>query len=282
MLTWLAKRKLHYKTSIATVRCWPGGGHLNEIWNWGDAISPTIYKLLTHCDPNVIDYRNYTSEPHLIICGSTLRWVSKTSIVWGAGAIAAEALFMQRGEKPLQVAAVRGPLTRQRFIDAGVPCPKVYGDPALLFSNYYHPAVEPEFELGIIPHYIDQDAPALQHLAKDKRVKILDITQKGVDEKIYSFIDDVARCKRIASSSLHGIILADSYEIPSLWLEFSNKVVGKGFKFHDYFQSVGRTDNAPTQMTDDKPEVGDIIRFIDRKEIRIKFKAHRLLSSFPT
>jgi len=281
MLTHLAKRKLLKRSPEVKVRCWSGGGHLNEVWNWGDALSPTICKFVTGREPEVIDFLEYPSEPNLVICGSVLRWISASSIVWGAGAISARGRFMEKGEKPLHVAAVRGPLTRQRFLDAGVPCPDIYGDPALLFPEYYHPGVEQEYELGIIPHYIDHDAPALERLARDERVKILDITQAGVDDKVFSFVDDVARCKRIASSSLHGMILADSYGIPSLWLEFSDKVVGKGFKFFDYFHSVGRADSKPVQMNEQGPNINELIRLIDRKKYRFKFRAHRLLNSFP-
>ena len=281
MLKWLRNRIAPARTPINRVRCWPGGGHLNEVWNWGDAVSPTIYRMVTGEEPELIDFLDYPNQPHLIICGSTLRWISKTSVIWGAGAISRAGRFMEKGEPPLKIAAVRGPLTRKRFLDLGIPCPEIYGDPALLFPKYYQPSVKPEFELGIIPHYIDQGSPALELLSGDPRVRILDITQKGVKDNVYSFIDDVARCRRIASSSLHGLILADAYSVPSLWLEFSNNVVGGGFKFHDYFHSVGREVAAPLQMSGDTPPVNSIISLIDKSRYTIDFSVNQLLDSFP-
>jgi pyruvyltransferase len=42
----------------------------------------------------------------------------------------------------------------------------------------------------------------------------------------------------IASSSLHGLILADAYGIPNVWMCLNKDTGGGEFKFKDYYEGV--------------------------------------------
>ena len=48
----------------------------------------------------------------------------------------------------------------------------------------------------------------------------------------------IASCNFIISSSLHGLIAADSLNIPHVWMKISNKIIGGNWKFNDYFLSM--------------------------------------------
>lgn len=60
-------------------------------------------------------------------------------------------------------------------------------------------------------------------------------------------IDQIAQSKLIISSSLHGVILADAYGVPSVWYRGLGKDID--FKYRDYYGSTGRTlDAVPTSV----------------------------------
>ena len=208
--------------------------------NFGDAINPFLLESLTHQKVVWVEPEFYNKKNYLAI-GSILERASSHTIVWGSGFISEEGKCIN---PPYEVCAVRGPLTRRLLLQANIACPEVYGDPALLLPQIYHPKIEKKYALGIIPHFVDKDNSWLEQFKNNEKIKILDIQE----ENVYHFIDMLLECESVASSSLHGLIVADAYGIPSTWIEFSDKVIGNGFKFLDYFASVGREDSKPFKI----------------------------------
>jgi pyruvyltransferase len=204
--------------------------------NFGDSLNPILINTIT--GEKVEWVKSYSPKEHYITIGSILGSATKDTIVWGSGFISENKHCF---EKPKKVCAVRGPKSREILIKDGIECPEIYGDPALLVPKIYSPSINKKYKLGIIPHFIDKDNEWLKNIKQDDEIKIIDIQNPN----IFTFIDEVLSCEKIASSSLHGIIVADAYNIPSLWVEFSDKVIGNGFKFLDYFLSVKRKDTKP-------------------------------------
>ena len=211
---------------------------------WGHALNPLLIKKISGKEIiSTYDVINFKRKPVYSVIGSILgSHVDKNLVVWGSGFISSSSQFKV---KPLKICAVRGPLTRDSIIKQGINCPEIYGDPALLYPLFYKPSVDKKYELGIIPHYVDQNHPLLSVFKNNPEVLIIDITAE-----INEVVDNICMCKLIASSSLHGIIAADAYNIPSAWIEISGKVIGDGFKFFDYFQSVGRINENPLVITE--------------------------------
>lgn len=50
--------------------------------------------------------------------------------------------------------------------------------------------------------------------------------------------NEILSCKKIVSSSLHGLIVAHAYGIPAIWQKFSDNIFGDDIKYIDYLESV--------------------------------------------
>ncbi|KKG11617.1 hypothetical protein EO98_04590 [Methanosarcina sp. 2.H.T.1A.6] len=219
---------------------WTGDGGRN----WGDSLNPFLIEHLSGKKPILSkEIINFKNQNVYSVVGSILGNSStKNLVVWGSGFISSTSLFKV---KPIKICAVRGPLTRELIINQGIDCPKIYGDPALLYPLFYKPNVKKEYRLGVIPHHVDQSSELVNIFKNNPDVLVINILS-GINE----VVDDICKCEVIASSSLHGIIAADAYGIPSIWIEFSENVVGSGFKFYDYFESVGRINERPFRITE--------------------------------
>lgn len=221
--------------------------------NWGDDINFHFLKLLTKREIEI-----YFSTPvamalrmtNYLCIGSTLNYLTtRRSVVWGAGVIDSG---LELRERPARVHAVRGPLTRAYLTSRGIPCPEVYGDPGLLLPYFYRPArgtCERPRRIGIVPHYADWGAPVMGGIkTRHPEVAFIDVANYG---GWTDFIDRICACDAILSSSLHGIIVAEAYGIPNYWVSVSDNVLGSGFKFRDFYASIGKTVAAPIPLRRD-------------------------------
>lgn len=240
---------------------WSSGQSVST--NWGDALNPWLInqvskKTVFHLT-NVINIGNM---PVYVVIGSILHSINfKNAIVWGAGFMHATGSFRTI---PKEILLVRGPLTRGLIIKSGIKCPENFGDPALLISQLYKPNVRKSYKIGIIPHHIDFHNPALKSINERDDINIIDI-KSGIE----NVIDEANKCEIIASSSLHGLILADSYGIPNSWIKLSNLVLGKDFKFYDYYLSLNHHAIKPIEVGD-KIDIRKIVKQASAKEIKIE------------
>ena len=202
--------------------------------NWGDALSPVLVNLLSN---RPVKHMAWHHQRRYLAIGSILQHANRWSEVWGSGFLWEHDTVI---EEPAKVHAVRGPKSRKKLLDQGIDCPEIYGDPALLFPVFYRPLVQKRYAIGVVPHYIDHDNVWVAGLRTDPAVKIIDV-RGGISK----FVDEMLSCDLILSSSLHGLIAADAYRVPNIWIELSNKLYGNRFKFYDYFESVHRQCSAP-------------------------------------
>ena len=175
---------------------------------------------------------------HLKCVGSNLYGGFQNATVWGSGIpfkpqgyyLKIKALLLHNPLTRLDIRAVRGPLTREFLLKWGQKCPEIYGDPAILMPLIYQTSPEAQRDLLVIPQFVTEK------MFREKYPDLEIVSMNTDDYK--SVIDAIVSCKKVITSSLHAIILADSYGIPSVLFRGLDKSID--FKYLDYYYSTGR------------------------------------------
>ena len=61
-------------------------------------------------------------------------------------------------------------------------------------------------------------------------------------------VDDILSCDYIVSESLHGLIVAETYKIPSCWVEFTMHAEYWSFKYLDFYESIGKSNDGSVKL----------------------------------
>lgn len=230
--------------------------------NVGDVFSLVVAKH--YFSENIIPLKPApVDETNLILLGSILHWADSQSVVCGTG-------FMFRDSKPAappkSIVCVRGPLTAELLDKQGITPPKRFADPGVLAPILFKNTVTQKHKIGIVPHYHDANSAWIKH-CKKQGFPIIDVFAKP--EK---FFRKIQQCEVILSSSLHGLIFAHAYGKPAVWIELSDKVAGNGFKFFDYYESVGVKSKDVKSIriveSSDPNEISKLAKFADHTLLR--------------
>jgi pyruvyltransferase len=269
---WMTELRSKYKPSSKLVLV---DGRVPLVWwvkspNFGDLLSPWLVGRMTG---RSVLYgkglpKNYVST------GSILRHVEAGSVVWGTGSFGPEPSTQVCNTA--EYLCVRGPLTRSKILDFHGTCPKLYGDPALAAPLFYWPDVKVTHEYGIVIRWSEK---RWKELESTEEIKIIDLATGDIDATIKAMLS----CRKIASSSLHGLILADAYGIPNAWIEAGKELGGsrpKGgeYKFYDYFISVGKLRAAQLMRIEGhRPDVSHL----DFSDSKMEFDYQKFLDACP-
>lgn len=188
--------------------------------NWGDRMNWTILHKLGY-DPHWAQ----PMDAELVLMGSILEHIPPVfgGTVCGAGRMhESSRVDLSRAK----ILALRGYLTAKGI--RGDIRDTVYGDPALLLPLWFKQRT-PIHDLGIIPHWTDKSL-----WSRFKYGHLIDPTAHP--EQV---VQDITSCRRVISSSLHGIIVADAFGIPRRAELFpaateNARHEGGDFKFRDH------------------------------------------------
>lgn len=207
----------------------------------------------------------------------------KPMIVYGAGFIENTPEYYHPIRK-LDIKAVRGYCTLDKLKEFNnkniiISQHTAIGDPGLL-SRYLVDIsnVEKKYDLGIIPHYVDKGNILLNNIQVKNSV-IIDIQQEPE-----TFLKQIAECRNVISSAMHGLIAADSFGIPNVRMVISDKITGGDYKYNDYYSAFGlkehRVVNLTKQIFTDE-DVSDIANNYKITHEQVEKICKDLLEQFP-
>lgn len=199
----------------------------NKYANFGDRLTSLLLKRFTGLDSE-------WSQPHgadLVMVGSIMHHLPKhfKGVIAGIGKLHETTSNIFPEAKTI---GLRGYLSAK-----GIKGNIAIGDPALLADELV-PLVDKEYDLGIVPHWSD-DQLAQTPVFQQFKPLIIDVT----DDPLW-VITQICRCHKIVTSSLHGAILADAFGIPRR-IELAPRMKthpheeGGVFKWRDYLSSIG-------------------------------------------
>ena len=154
------------------------------------------------------------------------------------------------------------------------------GDGGLLVDRWIGKIPPKKYRIGIIPHYKEKESPIVSEMRnKYSDSVIIDLGKKPID-----VVKEIASCETILSSSLHGLIVADSFHIPNkhiLLYPYGERMLGDGFKFADYYSSYGLKDNPLDVNTTNWPTIQSIIEDYCIEPSVVEKKKDEIFSVFP-
>lgn len=226
--------------------------------NFGDLLGPMIVNEIVRREG--LDNSPATKNiPRLISVGSVLHFAQDGDVVWGTGV---NGKFSQQPlvARQLDVRAVRGPLTRAYLQDNHVVTPAVYGDPGLLVSELWPDlkSEEDPQDVTVVMNFNDATISGVPYPILDPR------------KPVWHCLKTIASSSLVVGSSLHAIIVAESYGVPARLIRSNHE---PAFKYSDYYAGTGRASYKVAESVEEAVKMGG--------ESKPDWSPEALLAAFP-
>lgn len=199
----------------------------NEHPNFGDRLAPYILSRFAGIQSQWAPL----DEADNVVTGSVLHHIGPnwSGTVLGAGLLRADLPIKLRDARVL---ALRGPMTLKympHLVKLGA-----MGDPGLLADEL----VEVEtrtWDVGILPHWSDTELASRKEFYNPKW------TTRVISPGLHplAVVRSIGQCRKLVTSSLHGVIVADGFGIPRRIEHTRLFNLDTMFKFQDYLCSIG-------------------------------------------
>ena len=205
--------------------------------NFGDALGPIVVSAIS--GRRLRKQPFVSGETRLSSIGTIAQNFSGGTVrLWGSGLDAiSPGLNVDEGGYHLPastrfvVAACRGRHTRRILAENGVESPEVFGDPGWFANRIWpeHARQEKIHDIGVVLHLTEwaERRPGAALKPQLRRYEVPEdlagriafinpITRRSVDG-VGEVVGAIGRCRRILSTSLHGLVVAEALGIPAFY-----------------------------------------------------------------
>ncbi|MHC2020185.1 polysaccharide pyruvyl transferase family protein [Methylobacterium sp. CM6247] len=225
--------------------------------NFGDALSAVMVAAISG---RVVRHAAFDSNSERLVAVGTIGHAITNGTVhmWGTGLDAQRrpgspnpAPYQRPAGTEFHVHAVRGPKTGAVLRAQGITVPEIYGDPVYLLPKFWPmDHVAKTHEIGVIVHLTElasQDPAATvldvmtrYGIPRERKgdIRIINTITERDAPSLRAKVEEIVSCRHILSTSLHGLVIAECYGIPSAWFATYGQGEGRELKLDDDEEKV--------------------------------------------
>ncbi|MFB2551233.1 polysaccharide pyruvyl transferase family protein [Ensifer soli] len=277
--------------------------------NLGDALSAVMVSAIAGLP---VERASFGQKAERLAAVGTIGHAQHNGIVhfWGTGFDlkrdwhGALTGYRVPADTELRIHAVRGRQTGQYLRGLGLDVPEIYGDPVWFLPRLFpFHDLGKDRELGVIVHISELDEATAAGRVKASLVRyglpaelaasirIINTYAPASMAAMEAKIAEIVSCRRILSTSLHGLVIAETYGIPCAW--FATYAGQSGYFANDGDRPIdhrmidfyGGADREAVltycQPLHQPTDWDDAISFIDQNWTPLDYDGKALFDAFP-
>lgn len=214
--------------------------------------------------------------------------------------------YVRPADTEFHIHALRGPNSARTLRAAGMDVPDIFGDPVWMLPRFWPMKdVEKTHDLGVILHITELEdrtpeagvKPTLRRYGIPDdfkgRIRLINTHCAPTPEGMKAKVAEIVSCRAIVSTSLHGLVISETYGIPCAWfatygdgegrmLDLGNPQHQIDHRMRDFYSGVGRTTLSSycldrSQATD----WGAVLSWVHGKWRPLSYDDRPLIRAFP-
>lgn len=214
--------------------------------------------------------------------------------------------YVRPADTQFHIHALRGPNSARTLRAAGMEVPDIFGDPVWMLPRFWPmKEVEKTHDLGVILHITELDDRTPEATAKASlrrygvpeafkgRIRLINTHCPPTVEAMRAKVAEIVSCRAIVSTSLHGLVIAETYGIPCAWfatygdgegrmLDLGNPQHQIDHRMRDFYSGVGRTTLSSYCLDRSKPtDWAAVLSWVHGKWRPLSYDDRPLIRAFP-